>query len=80
MVILEEKEFISPEKVWRINDRYDAEQQEQLRKAGYAHQFIVTGGYCFPHDYERAEREGITVLDRPGLAKALGKYAQEHGF
>lgn len=73
-------EGISPEQVWRVNDRYDKEQQKMLRESGFVHQFLLKGGYAFPFEYETAEKEGIVVLDRTGFAKALGKYAKEHGF
>ncbi len=67
--------------VWRLNDRYDVEQQQELWDSGFHYQFLVRGGYAFPHDYRKAANDGmVKVLDRVGMAKALGKYAFDWGF
>ncbi|NIO20444.1 MAG: hypothetical protein GTN76_06810 [Candidatus Aenigmarchaeota archaeon] len=67
--------------VWRLNDRYDIDQQQELWDTGFHYQFLIKGGYAFPHDYVKAEQDKIVVvLDRKGMAKELGRYAEQWGF
>jgi hypothetical protein len=67
--------------VWRLNDRYDPSQQEQIRDSGFPYQFLVEGGYMFPHDLKNARQDPmVIVVPRKGLAKALGQKAEEWHF
>jgi len=67
--------------VWRLNDRYDIGQQQELWDNGFHYQFLVRGGYAFPHDYRKAKEDGmVAVVDRKGMAKALGEYTQKWRF
>ncbi|MBU1135320.1 MAG: hypothetical protein V1693_04175 [Nanoarchaeota archaeon] len=69
------------EQVWRMDDRYDPDDIEKLNEAGYEH-IILTRGYTFPHDFEKANNDDrILVIENRGeMAKKLGEYAEEHGF
>ncbi|MFQ5648191.1 MAG: hypothetical protein ACE5FW_03055 [Candidatus Aenigmatarchaeota archaeon] len=68
------------DRVWRINDRYDAPEQAELWEYGFNRQILVPG-YTFPLDYERAEADGRIVVFKKmeGLAVNLGKLAQKWG-
>ncbi len=67
--------------VWRLNDRYDKEQQEQLADNSFQNQFLITGGYAFPHDVRKAENDSlVTVMPRERLALELARYAEYNGF
>jgi len=67
--------------VWRLNDRYDIEQQQELWDNGFHYQFLIKGGYAFPHDYVKAEGDRIVnVLERKGMARELGRYAEQWNF
>jgi len=75
------KENIPRAQVWRINDRYDPKQQIQLRDEGFAYQFLLKGGYVFPHDIKKAENDPtIIILERKNFAKTLGEFAKKWGF
>ncbi len=74
-----EEEDVRREQVFYVNDRFDREHAE-LREAGFPHQFIVTGGYAFPWEYDEAQQAGIVVVKREELAYSLGEYAKEKGF
>lgn len=81
MIIIARTEGIPRSQVWRLNDRYDKGQQTRLRDEGFAYQFLLAGGYVFPHEVNRAmEDPMVIVLQRKGFAKSLGDYAQKWGF
>jgi hypothetical protein len=66
--------------VWRMNDRYDPKQQEQLNKAGFVYQFFLPG-YATPQEIETAKKDGLVrVLDRNLFASQLADHAHEWGF
>jgi len=66
--------------VWRMNDRYDPKQQEELKQAGFEHQFFLPG-YATPNEIETAKNDPLViVLERNNFAQQLGKYAKENGF
>lgn len=75
-----QKAEVGRKNVWRVNDRYDEAEIAELKVAGFEHNFIVTGGYAFPQDYEIARQNGIPVLEREHMAEQLATYAQEKGF
>ncbi len=67
-------------RVWRINDRYDQRQQEELYDAGFAYQFFLPG-YAAPSEIERAKSDKmVRLLDRKRFAGQLAAYAEEWGF
>ena len=80
--IIADEEGIPRSHVWRLNDRYDAKQQIELRDNGFAYQFLLAGGgYVFPHDVRKAQKDPmVIVIPRKGFAKALGEKAREWGF
>jgi hypothetical protein len=80
MQMVAKKEGVPPAQVWRLQDRFDKEEIETLRAAGFEHQFIVTGGYAFPTDYAEARRNGVMVIERNKLASELAAYAEARGF
>ena len=80
MKMVAEKENISPAQVWRLQDRYDKNEFETLKTAGFTHQFVVTGGYAFPTDYANARDDGIVVVERGLMAQTLSDYARENGL
>ncbi len=67
-------------RVWRINDRYDQRQQEELYDAGFAYQFFLPG-YAAPSEIERAKSDKmVRLLDRKRFAGQLAEYAREWRF
>lgn len=81
MVIIGGLEDVPKNQVWRLNDRYDPAQQEQLHADGFNHQFFVTGGYAFPHEVRRArEDRNLVVVNRQNMAEELAAFAKGHGF
>lgn len=73
-------EDLEPGMVWRLNDRYDIQQQEELASAGFVNQFLVPG-YMFPHDIERARKDlRVRLLERNRFAEQLGEIARESGL
>ncbi len=66
--------------VWRINDRYDQGQQEELYDAGFTYQFFLPG-YAAPSEIERAKGDKmVRILERKRFAEQLAAYAEEWGF
>ncbi|MCX6815910.1 MAG: hypothetical protein NT120_03595 [Candidatus Aenigmarchaeota archaeon] len=66
--------------VWRLNDRYDPKQQEELHKAGFVYQFFLPG-YATPSEIETAKTDGLVrTLDRKNFASQLAEYAREWKF
>lgn len=66
--------------VWRLNDRYDPKQQEQLYEAGFVYQFFLPG-YATPHEIERAKSDKfVRLLDRKTFSEQLAAFAEQWGF
>lgn len=66
--------------VWRVNDRYDTGQQNELYDAGFVYQFFLPG-YAAPSEIEKAESDRMAkVLERKRFAEQLAAYAREWGF
>ncbi len=80
MQMVAKKEGVPPAQVWRLQDRFDKDEIETLKAAGFEHQFIVTGGYAFPTDYDQARSHGVAVIERGKMASQLAAYAQAGGF
>lgn len=79
--IIAEKEGLLPSQVFRVNDRYDPKQQEELADNGFQHQIMVTGGYVFPYDVERARKDPlIKVVERDNMAEEISRLAEQWGF
>lgn len=79
MKAISDAEGIPPGLVWRLNDRYDEKEAAELKAGGFPY-FVVTGGYAFPWDYEKARSAGITVIKRERLAESLSSIAKEKGI
>jgi len=79
MEYIAEKEGIERLHVWRLNDRYDAKQQTELRDAGFPVQFLLPG-YVFPFDLKKAEKDDtlVMILDRKRFAEQLEAYAERN--
>ena len=79
--IIARKEEIPNPQVWRVNDRYDEEQQVELKNAGFPYQFLLKGGYAFPHDERKAQDDPfVIVLEREDFAQRLGEFAKNWGY
>ena len=79
-IAAEERAQVPRKQVWRLQDRYDPEEIGALKAAGFDHQFIVTGGYAFLDDYDKARAAGVPVVERSRMAQTLSDYAKEKGF
>lgn len=78
--LIAKSEDLDQEFVWRLNDRYDPEQQEQLAKAGFHNQFLVPS-YMFLHDIETARKDPkVVLLERKIFADQLGELAKSKGL
>jgi len=80
MALAAAQENIPNGQVFRVNDRYDAEEFSALKAAGFVHNFVVTGGYAFQQDYDKAQKAGIRVVEKNRLAETLSEYASKLGF
>ena len=79
--MIADKEGVPRSNVWRLNDRYDKDQQLRLRDEGFPYQFLIKGGYAFPHDVAAADEDSfIIVMERDEFAKRLSQYAEKWGF
>ncbi|MBU0953496.1 MAG: hypothetical protein KKA90_03690 [Nanoarchaeota archaeon] len=72
----------SHDRIVRVDDRFDREEVDALRAAGFDHVVVMEGGYVFPWDLDEAREEGsgVTVLPREGFAQAFSDYAKAEGF
>ncbi|MFH1222054.1 MAG: hypothetical protein V1492_03140 [Candidatus Micrarchaeota archaeon] len=76
-----EEQGVPPAQVWNVNDRLEKpEEIKRLKDAGFVNQFILTGGYAFPWEYDEAPRYGVHVLQRPHMAVILSTIAGLAGF
>lgn len=80
LVMIAHDAGVAHDRVWRVNDRYDAPEQVDLWLYGFNRQFLVPG-YTFPHDYGRAEKDGRIFVRREmeGSAEFLGQKAKRFG-
>lgn len=79
--MIAEREGLPPSQVFRVNDRYDPKQQTQLADSGFGHQIMVTGGYVFPHDVQKARNDPLVkVVERDNMAEEISRLAQRWGF
>ena len=80
MKIISREEDIPRTQVWRLNDRYDPKQQQQLFDNGFVVQFFLPG-YAAPHEIEAAKSDKLVrTLDRQHFAEQLAAYAEQWGF
>lgn len=76
-----EAEDLPKRRVFRVNDRYDPGQQQELLDNGFHSQVMVTGGYVFPHDIQRARNDPmVVVVERDHMAEGIAEQARIWGF
>jgi len=81
LMIIAKREDVPKNQVLRLNDRYDPKEQQQLADAGFRRQIMVTGGYVFPHDVQRAREDPLlVVVERDNMAEEIARYAQALGL
>ncbi|MBI2971353.1 MAG: hypothetical protein HYY37_02980 [Candidatus Aenigmarchaeota archaeon] len=80
LVVIADRLEVPRSQVWRLNDRYDPRQQEELFYNGFVYQFFVPG-YAAPVEIERARHDRfVRVLERKSFAQQLAAYAEQWGF
>ncbi|MFH0837461.1 MAG: hypothetical protein V1870_04990 [Candidatus Aenigmatarchaeota archaeon] len=80
LAVLANRFGIPRDQVWRLNDRYDINEQEELKNAGFENQFFLPG-YTTPHEIEKVKTDSmIRLLDRNNFAKQLSDFAEKLGL
>ena len=78
--VIAEKLGVPRGQVWRMNDRYDPKQQEELYAAGFVYQFFLPG-YATPTEIEKSKSDKfVRLLDRKNFAEQLANFAKDWGF
>jgi len=78
--IIAKQENVSKGQVFRLDDMYNADEVKDMRQAGYENIIIVKGGYAFDMEYEKAQKDGILVVERENMAAAIANKAKELGL
>jgi len=80
LAVIGERLGVPRSQVWRLNDRYDPAQQEELNDNGFVYQFFLPG-YAAPHEIEKAKEDRfVRLLDRKNFARQLGEAAEHWNF